>query len=125
VTSYTPTPLILAGTQRIHKFSYNPTGAPRPGHETDQPDEVWIAVALWRCWVESAGPIAGEGEGAGAGAGAGEKKKKKADLVLSVNVNLSAEDGKGQEERRWVEEWFARAVGSLRIEDWHLFGDSA
>jgi hypothetical protein len=120
LTSYTPTPLILAGTQRIHKFSYNPSGAPRQGHETDQPDEVWIAVALWRCWVESAGSIPGEGDGEG-----GRERKKKADLVLSVNVNLSAEDGKGQEERRWVEEWFARAVGSLRIEDWNLFGDSA
>ncbi|WWD19873.1 hypothetical protein CI109_104341 [Kwoniella shandongensis] len=104
----TPAPLTLYGTQLIHKFSHNPSGAPRPGHESDEPDKVWIAVALWRIWLEEGG------------------RKKKADVVLSVNVNLSAEagEGEGEKERSIVEGWFERAVGSLRILDWGLFGDA-
>jgi hypothetical protein len=76
-TPQAPIPVILKGTQTIHKFSYNPTGASRPGHEDDIPDEVWIGVALWRCWWG----------------------KKKADLVASVNVNLTSGGGDGQAER--------------------------
>jgi hypothetical protein len=53
----------------------------------------------------------------------GAGRKKKADVVLSVNVNLSAADGKGAEEVKRVEEWLPRAVGSLRVDDWNLFGD--
>ena len=99
----TPTPITLLGTQTIHKFTHNPTGAPRPGHEGDEPDQVWIAVALWRCWMG----------------------KKKADLVLSVNVNLGSGQGAGnQAEQQRVSSWLERAVQSLRIEDWGLFGDS-
>lgn len=59
-------------------------------------------MALWRCWMG----------------------KKKADLVLSVNVNMSAEDGQGQLERERVEGWWLRSVGSLKLKDWNLFGDS-
>ncbi|WWC95141.1 hypothetical protein V866_001995 [Kwoniella sp. B9012] len=103
----TPQPVILGGTQRIHKFSHNPTGAPRPGHEDDTPDEVWIGVALWRIWLEN--------QQTG--------KKKKADLVLSVNVNLSAEGGKGSEEKERVEKWFVGdCVRSLKVLDFGLFG---
>jgi len=103
----TPRPIILSGTQRIHKFSHDPSGAPRPGQDTDLPDEVWIGVALWRCWLED--PSAGV--------------SKKADLVCSVNVNLSAEGG--NDEGRRVEEWWTRTVGTLRILDWELFGDTS
>ncbi|KAK8853445.1 hypothetical protein IAR55_004151 [Kwoniella newhampshirensis] len=103
----TPTPLTLYGTQIIHKFSHNPSGLPRPGHEADQPDKVWIGVALWRIWLEDSA----------------SERKKKADVVLSVNVNLSSEEGRGEEERQIVQSWFERAVGSLRILDWGLFGD--
>ena len=47
--------------------------------------------------------------------------RKKADVVLSVNVNLSA-DG-GEAERGRAEGAFERAVESLKIKDWGLFGD--
>jgi hypothetical protein len=95
-----PKAVTLIGTQRIHKFTHNPTGAPRPGHESEEPDQVWIGMALWRCWMG----------------------KKKADVVLSVNVNLGAEGGEA--ERAKVATWLDGAVDSLRIEDWGLFGDS-
>ena len=84
----------------MHKFSHNPSGAARPGHEGDVPDQVWIGMALWRCW----------------------HGQKRADLVLSVNVNLSAPDGEA--ERRNVEAWFGQTVEQLKIEDWSLFADS-
>jgi hypothetical protein len=101
----TPKPVLLSGTQTIHKFSHDPTGAPRPGHESDQADTVFIALALWRIWTEVDG------------------RRKRADLVCSVNVNLSAADGKGDEERSSVEAWWGKAVDSLRILDFDLFGD--
>ncbi|WRT69999.1 uncharacterized protein IL334_006992 [Kwoniella shivajii] len=104
----TPSPITLSGIQRIHKFSHDASGAPRPGHESDSPDEVWIGVGLWRIWLEQSGS---------------ERTKKKADLVLSVNVNLSDESGVGNIEREKVEEWFKRAVESLQIIDFALFGD--
>ncbi|KAK1922250.1 hypothetical protein DB88DRAFT_497668 [Papiliotrema laurentii] len=104
----TPSPVILTGTQKIHKFSHDPTGAPRPGHEADTADTVFIALALWRVWLHFDGG-----------------RKKKADLVCSVNVNLSAVDGKGEQERLAVEEWWTRSVQSLRILDFELFGDEA
>ncbi|WVR09638.1 hypothetical protein IAU60_006711 [Kwoniella sp. DSM 27419] len=106
----TPRPVLLSGTQRIHKFSHAADGAPRPGHEDDVPDEVWIGVALWRIWLEDAQPSAGG--------------SKKADVVLSVNVNLSAADGQGQQEQASVEEWFHRSAASLKIEDFGLFGEA-
>lgn len=109
---YTPPPTLLAGTQTIHKYSHDPTGAPRPGHEADEPDSVWVGLALWRCWYEP-------GEGAGAVGG-----KKKADLVMSVNVNLSAGDKRGQEERERAEAVLRTAAETLRIEDWGLFADA-
>lgn len=93
-------PITLVGTQTIHKFTHNPTGAPRPGHEDDKPDEVWIGMALWRCWLG----------------------KKKADVVMSVNVNLSAEGGHAEKEK--VSSWFEGSVDSLIVEDWGLLGDS-
>ncbi|OCF44492.1 hypothetical protein I317_01561 [Kwoniella heveanensis CBS 569] len=114
VPIYTPTPVTLYGTQRIHKFSHNPSGAPRPGHESDQPDEVWIGVALWRVWIEST-----------LGSDARTGSKKKADVVLSVNVNLSAADGGAEQEREKVQGWFERAVRSLQILDYGLFGDES
>ena len=49
--------------------------------------------------------------------------KKKADVVLSVNVNLSAVDGSGEKERRQVEGWFGKAVESLKVVDYGLFGN--
>jgi hypothetical protein len=48
--------------------------------------------------------------------------KKKADVVLSVNVNLGAEGGEA--EKAQVASWLDEVVGSFRIEDWGLFGDS-
>ncbi|RXK40067.1 hypothetical protein M231_02707 [Tremella mesenterica] len=119
----TPQPVILTGLQKVHKYSQDPSGAPRPGHEGDDPDEVWIGVALWRCWVEQVrpledAPVTDLDTGGGHGV-----RKKKADLVYSVNVNLSASDGNGYRERQMVEAWWQRSVGSLRIEDWNLFGD--
>ncbi|WVF67333.1 hypothetical protein IAT40_002084 [Kwoniella sp. CBS 6097] len=108
-TTPTPTPVTLYGTQRIHKFSHNPSGAPRPGHEADTPDEVWIGVALWRIWIEDAG----------------KQRKKKADVVLSVNVNLSAADGGAEKERDGVHRWFEESVKSLKVLDYGLFGDEA
>ncbi|ODN77475.1 hypothetical protein, variant [Cryptococcus amylolentus CBS 6039] len=95
----------LAGTQQIHKFSHDPTGAPREGHEADVPDQVWIGLALWRVWIE------------------GAAGRKKADVVLSVNVNLSAEGGEGAKEQHLVEGWFAQAVDSFKVEEFGLFGD--
>ncbi|ORY31653.1 hypothetical protein BCR39DRAFT_526129 [Naematelia encephala] len=101
-TPITPTPVILTGIQKIHKYSHAASGAPRPGHESDIPDDVWIGVALWRVWVGH----------------------KTADVVCSVNVNLSATDGKGNEEKQSVEAWWVRAVEGFRIVDFGLFGDS-
>ena len=103
----TPSPTILTGLQTIHKFSHDPSGAPRPGHEADQADSVWIGLALWRVNLAEGG------------------RRKKADVVCSVNVNLSAPDGKGEEEQRAVEEWWKASVGSLAIRDFDLFGDEA
>lgn len=93
-------PITLVGTQKIHKFTHNPTGAPRPGHEADEPDEVWIGIALWRCWLG----------------------KKKADVVMSVNVNLSAEGGEAEKQK--VSSWLEGSISSLKVEDWGLFGDT-
>ncbi|WOO81538.1 Ran guanine nucleotide release factor [Vanrija pseudolonga] len=99
----TPTPVIITGLQTIHKFSHDPTGAPRPGHEGDTPDRVWIGVALWRCWADVGG------------------SKKRADVVGSVNVNLSAEGGEAEQKR--VEAWWRENVAGLRVLDWGLIGD--
>ncbi|TXT15804.1 hypothetical protein VHUM_00307 [Vanrija humicola] len=99
----TPNPVIVTGIQTIHKFSHDPSGAPRPGHEGDAPDRVWIGVALWRCWADLPGA------------------KKRADVVGSVNVNLSAEGGEA--EQRAVEAWWRQSVASMRVLDWGLFGD--
>jgi hypothetical protein len=93
-------PITLLGTQKIHKFTHNPTGAPRPGHEADEPDEVWIGIALWRCWIG----------------------KKKADVVMSVNVNISGEGGEAEKQK--VSGWLENSINSLKVEDWGLFGDS-
>ncbi|WVO17118.1 hypothetical protein L204_104808 [Cryptococcus depauperatus] len=106
----TPIPVSLMGTQRIHKFSYNPTGGPRPGHESDMPDDVYIFLALWRVWLED---VSKEG-----------KAKKKADVVLSVNVNQSAKDQSGERERDRVGQWFTKTMESLQIIDYGLFGDA-
>lgn len=97
----TPQPVVVAGTQTIHKYSHDPTGAPRSGHEGDMPDSVYIALALWRVNLEVDG------------------KRKRADLVLSFNVPASA----GQTEREHVEKWFKEAVGDMKIVDWGLFAD--
>lgn len=102
----------------IHKFSHNPSGAPRPGREADEPDTVWIGLALWRCWLD---PTSDSSERNGNGTAGTRGGQKKADLVLSVNVNLSA-DG-GEAERVKVEAWFMEAVKGLRIRDWGLFAD--
>ncbi|KAL1410817.1 hypothetical protein Q8F55_001760 [Vanrija albida] len=99
----TPPPVIIAGLQTIHKYSHDPTGAPRPGHEGDVPDRVWIGIALWRCWADVAGA------------------KKRADVVCSANVNLSAEGGEA--EQASVEQWWRESVAGLRVLDWGLFGD--
>ena len=72
---------------------------------------MFIGVALWRVWIEG-DPEEGGGT------------KKKADVVCSVNVNMSAEDGNGPMERQRVEEWWLRAVGSMRISDYNLFGNA-
>lgn len=99
----TPAPVLIAGTQTVHKYSHDPTGAPRPGHESDMPDSVYIALALWRVNVLVTDTGA----------------RKRADLVLSFNVPASA----GGEERERVEGWFKEAVGDMKIVDWGLFGD--
>lgn len=101
----TPLPVFLHGTQTIHKFSYDPTGAPRPGREADEPDTVWIGVGLWRCWLEIEGG----------------RSRKKADVVLSVNVNLSADGGEVEKGR--VQAWLEDTVRGFQILDWGLFGD--
>lgn len=101
------------GTQRIHKFSHDPSGAPRAGHEGDVPDEVLVVLALWRCWYEPSSSGTGTGSGAGG--------KKRADVVLSINVNLSAADA--DLERQRVEKVFEDAVESFGIQDWGLFAD--
>ncbi|ORX40450.1 hypothetical protein BD324DRAFT_610756 [Kockovaella imperatae] len=93
----TPEPITLTGTQRVHKFSHS-TG-PRPGHESDQPDEVFVGVALWRVWIEGS-------------------RKKQADVVCSVNVNMSKDD------KKEIESWWLKAVKSLQILDWDLFVDA-
>ncbi|WWC72239.1 uncharacterized protein I206_106201 [Kwoniella pini CBS 10737] len=104
----TPNPIILSGTQLIHKFSHNSNGLPREGHENDLPDKVWIGISLWRIWIQD--EI--------------KKTKKKADLVLSINVNLSDKNGNGEKERENIESWFFnKCVKSLKIEDFNLFGD--
>lgn len=100
----TPAPVVLAGTQKVHKYSHDPTGAPRPGHENDVPDEVWIGVALWRVNVDQEG-----------------QPRRRADVVCSVNVPASA----GEEERAAAESWWIQAVGQLRIVDWGLFAEEA
>ena len=128
----TPSPVILTGLQHVHKFSHNPSGAPRPGHESDTPDTVWIGVALWRVWTDppdttapntgapsESGPSGAAPSGGGSGRGG-----KKADVVCSINVNLSSEDGQGSIERGVVERWWSRSVQSLVIRDWDLFGDA-
>ena len=88
------------GVQRIHKYTHDPSGAPRPGHEGDKPDDVMITLALFRCW----------------------KGRKKADVVLSINVNLSAPGGK--EEQARVRGWLTKAITSFTLHDWELFPDS-
>ncbi|KAK4686022.1 hypothetical protein P7C73_g4113, partial [Tremellales sp. Uapishka_1] len=93
----TPRPIVISGQQTIHKYSYDPTGAPRPGHATDIPDHVWIGLALWRVWVGG----------------------KKADLICSVNIKLEG----GDDERISVEDWWTRAVAGLQIMDYGLFAD--
>jgi len=105
----TPSPVVLTGTQKIHKFSHDPSGAPRPGHEADEADEVVISLALWRVWLQDEGG----------------NRKKKADVVCSVNVNLTSSDGQGEAERERVDGWWRAAVGSLQIVDYGLFGDAA
>lgn len=99
----TPTPVTLVGTQRIHKYSHDPTGAPRPGHDSDVPDEVWIALALWRVNVKVG------------------TQTKKADVVATVNVRASA-DGGAQEIAR-VQSWLEQSVKNMKIVDWGLFSD--
>ncbi|BEI84500.1 hypothetical protein CcaverHIS002_0411040 [Cutaneotrichosporon cavernicola] len=97
----TPKPVLLAGTQTIHKFSHDPRGGPRPGHEADTPDDVFIALALWRINIQVGG------------------KSKRADVVLSLNVPASV----GKAERDAAEGWFKAAAGELKIVDWGLFAD--
>lgn len=106
----TPHPTIVTGVQRVHKFSHDPTGAPRRGHEGDAPDEVWIGLALWRIDVDIAG------------------HRKRADIVCTANVPLkeAAEgnaDGASSAELARVEHWWRHAVAGMRINDWGLFGD--
>ncbi|KAL7424537.1 hypothetical protein Q5752_000221 [Cryptotrichosporon argae] len=102
--SGTPAPTVLAGLQHVHKFSHDASGAPRPGREADAPDAVWVAVAVWRCWVDGA-----------------PGTRKRADVVCSVNVRLGG--GDEEKERDRVEAWWTEAVRGLRIEDWGLFAD--
>ncbi|WWC91936.1 uncharacterized protein L201_006888 [Kwoniella dendrophila CBS 6074] len=104
----TPKPIYLDGLQSIHKFSHNPTGAPRQGHENDLPDKVWIGLSLWRINLKNTK----------------DGTKKKADLVLSVNVNLSASDENHEKEKEKVEQWFKQSIKSLKINDFNLFGDT-
>lgn len=106
----TPHPTIVTGIQKVHKFSHDPSGAPRRGHENDAPDEVWIGLALWRIDVDIAG------------------HRKKADIVCTANVPLkeSAEgnpNGVTSEELAKVEGWWRNAVAGMKINDWNLFGD--
>lgn len=99
----TPTPVTLVGTQRIHKYSHDPTGAPRQGHEDDTPDEVWIALALWRVDVTLNG------------------RRKTADVVCTANVRAGAINGAAEIQK--TQEWLEEAVKGLRIVDWNLFAD--
>lgn len=92
---------MIAGTQTIHKYSHDPRGGPRPGHEGDAPDDVFIGLALWRINLDVGG------------------KRKRADLVLSFNVPAGA----GKEERDAAESWFRGAAEELKIVDWGLFAD--
>lgn len=106
----TPHPTVVTGIQKVHKFSHDPSGAPRRGHENDAPDEVWIGLALWRIDVDIAG------------------HKKKADIVCTANVPLkeAAEgnpNGVTSEELAKVEGWWRNAVAGMKINDWNLFGD--
>jgi len=105
-------------------------------------DTVFIAVALFRVWLEQSAECASGQGGQGGqdavvngGGGGGEGQanggntpyvgnKKKADIVVSVNVNLSSSDGKGEEEREKVQEWWEKTVRSVSIVDFGLFGDS-
>ncbi|CAK9787434.1 Mog1p/PsbP-like protein [Cutaneotrichosporon oleaginosum] len=97
----TPKPVVIAGTQTIHKYSHDPRGGPRPGHEGDAPDDVFIGLALWRINLQIG------------------KERKRADLVLSINVPAGA----GTKERDVAERWFKAAADELRIEDWGLFAN--
>lgn len=97
----TPQPVLIAGTQTIHKYSHDPRGGPRPGHEGDAPDDVFIGLALWRVNLEIGA------------------KRKRADLVLSFNLPAAA----GKEERDAAEGWFKEAAAQLKIVDWGLFAD--
>lgn len=106
----TPHPTIVTGIQRVHKFSHDPSGAPRRGHEGDAPDEVWIGLALWRIDVDIAG------------------HRKRADVVCTANVPLkeAAEgnpNGVSSEELAKVEGWWRNAVAGMQVKDWNLFGD--
>jgi hypothetical protein len=94
---------VLVGTQRVHKYSHDPTGAPRPGHESDTPDEVWVGLALWRIDVTVAG------------------KRKQADVVCTANVRASAPDG--AQEVQMTQKWLEEAVKNMKILDWGLFAD--
>ncbi|RSH76761.1 uncharacterized protein EHS24_005339 [Apiotrichum porosum] len=98
-----PAPVALVGTQRVHKFSHDPTGAPRRGHESDTPDEVWIALALYRVDVVVGASI------------------KKADVVVTANVNASAAGGADEVVK--VQKWLDESAKGFKIVDWGLFGD--
>ena len=111
----TPTPLVLTGTQSVQKFSG--ASGPRRGHETDSPDTVWIALALWRVWIRSEPHhTSGSAESREGGRG----MEKKADVVCSVNVNMSS--AAAEEERKRVEGWWMKAVRGLEMRDFGLFG---
>jgi hypothetical protein len=99
----TPTPVTLVGTQVVHKFSHNASGAPRPGHEGDAPDEVWIGLALWRVEVTVGGHA------------------KKADVVVTCNVHANAENG--TDEVAKTQKWLEDAVKTFKIVNWGLFAD--
>jgi len=128
-STITPPGVILCGTQKIHKFSHDPTGAPRRGHEDDVADTVCICLALFRVWLEPG--LSGEASQGSSGESNGDLNasvysggRKKADVVVSVNINLSSADGKGEEEREKVQAWWESLVGSVKILDFGLFGDS-